>query len=186
MFGFGIALLVLGKAFSRNDPAWLSNVMRTALDAVPVESSTTLAALPESSASPRPRVILIAALFLVFMSVMCLAGAITGVSSWANGEVIDRFPSQASRALVGAAGVGLFVLALGVYQRQRWAWLLVLIGLGASGLWTVVSVCVSPPNMPEGVPVRAIFAVLAALVMLYWGRWWYAQRVHFARRGAKG
>jgi hypothetical protein len=40
MFGLGVGMVMFGKSFSRNDVAWLSDVMRRAVGA-PAENAAT-------------------------------------------------------------------------------------------------------------------------------------------------
>jgi len=73
-------------------------------------------------------------------------------------------------------------LAYGVYRRRRWAWQ---IGLGLIAAAAVGSIyqMLTSTDFPEGVVFRVIFYVLSLAVTLYWGWWWYAQRIHFSRVG---
>jgi len=188
MFGAGVALVALGKWFARNDIAWLSNIIRSALGAQPAIVGTPVNAAPISliQATPAiPMVLRVTALILVFSGAMGIWSAASGISSWQAGpgrSVITHFSSGFLRLGIGAYGFAMLGLAYGVYRRRRWAWQ---IGLGLIAAAAVGSIyqMLTSTDFPEGVVFRVIFCVLSLAVTLYWGWWWYAQRIHFSRVG---
>jgi len=185
MLGAGIALVGVGKWFARNDIAWLSNVIRGALGTSPVPQASDLspqtASTPNSS-SALPTALRLAAIFLLLMGVMCIGSAISGISSWRGSPgrtATTHFFSQGLRVTIGAYGLYMLGLAFGVYRRKRWAWLLGLVLIGASGLTTILQAFTSS-QFPDSAVVRVIFSGASLAVMLYWGWWWFAQRIHFS------
>src|SRR5579871_6236811 len=92
----GLGMVRLGGWFSRNDPAWLSTVIRKALD-------NQAAAAPISSAKGGPsqqqnrwppRVILAVSAVLLLLGLMSLVSAVTGIQSYQGfpgGSVITHY-----------------------------------------------------------------------------------------------
>jgi hypothetical protein len=188
MFAAGLGLIGLGKWFSRNDVAWLSDVIGVALDApkstgVSAQSSPSLAApLPVSAASPT--VLRVTALVLFLSGLACVWAAASGVSSWhVNFEghaAATHFPSPTSRLLIGTCGLVMCMLSIGVYRGRPWAWSGMLAFIVASGLMAIPQVFFDP-DFPDIGGFRVIFGVLMLALTAYWGWWWYAQRVYFKR-----
>jgi hypothetical protein len=186
MFAVGVALVGFGKWLARNDVDWLSNVIRTALGAPMAVQASELSARTAStphSVSPLPTVLRVTAPLLLFMGVMGVWSAISGISSWHAGSghmTITHFSSWPLRLAIGAYGFWMLGLAFGVYRRRQWAWRLGLAFFGAAGLTSILQAFTSS-QFPDSAVVRAIFCVSSLAVTLYWGWWWYAQRVHFSR-----
>jgi hypothetical protein len=188
MFAAGLGLIGLGKWFARNDIAWLSDVIGVALGApksagVSGQSSPSLAApLPVSTVPPT--VLRVTALVLFLSGLACVLGAAAGVSSWhVNFEghaAVTHFSSSTSRLVIGACGLVMGVLSIGVYRSRPWAWSGMLVFIVASGVLAIPQVFLDP-HFPDISGLRAIFGVLMLAVTAYWGWWWYAQRVHFKR-----
>jgi hypothetical protein len=186
MFGAGLAVVGFGKWLARNDVAWLSNTIRTALGTPVIAQAPEPSALIPSmadSTSSVPPVLRVTALVLLFLGVMSVWSAISGVSSWhatsGHAAVITRFGSRSLRLAIGAYGLLMIGLALGVYGRKQWAWWLGLALFVAAGLIVILQAFTSR-DIPDSAAVRAIFCVLSLAITLYWGWWWYAQRVHFS------
>jgi hypothetical protein len=187
MFCAGLALVGFGKWLARNDVTWLSNVIRTALGGAPViaHASETLALVPSGadSASSVPTVLRVTAVVLIFMGVMGIWSAYSGVSSWhattGHPTIITRFSSTTLRLASGVYGFWALGTAFGVYRRQQWAWRAGLAYFGAAGLFCILQAFTSA-NFSDSAAVRVIFCVASLAVTLYWGWWWYAQRVHFS------
>jgi hypothetical protein len=185
MFPAGIALVGLGKWFSRNDVAWLSNVIGNALGGPVVIQAPEL--LPRTtprphSESPLPTFLRIAALILFLIGVMQLWSATSGISSWHTSPghaVVTRFSSWPLRLAIGAYGFFTLGLAYGVYRRKQWAWRLGLVFFGAAGLTSILQAFTSS-QFPDVAVLRAISCVLMLAVTLYWTWWWYGQRIHFS------
>ena len=185
MFGAGVALIAFCKWLARNDVAWLSNIIHTALGAPVVVQESGLSAGVASSAystSSVPTVLRVTALVLLFMGVMGVCSAISGVSSWhasSGYATITHYSSWPLRLAIGAYALWTLGLAFGVYRRKQWAWRLGLLFFGAAGLTSILQ-AFAAPQFPDSAIVRAVFCVLSLAVTLYWGWWWYAQRTHFS------
>ena len=113
---------------------------------------------------------------------MAVCSAISGVSSWhatSGHAAATRFSSWLLRLAIGAYGLWTLGLAFGVYRRKQWAWRQGLAFFGAAGLTSVLQAFMSP-NFLHDAAFRVILCVLSLAVTLYWGWWWYAQRVHFS------
>jgi hypothetical protein len=116
MFGAGVGLVGFGKWLARNDVAWLSNIMRTALGA---PAASTLVPSAADSAASVPTVLRVTALVLLFTGVMAVCSAISGVSSWhatSGHAATTRFSSWLLRLAIGAYGLWTLGLAFGVYR----------------------------------------------------------------------
>lgn len=183
MFGAGIALVAFGKWVSRNDVGWLSDVICTALG-VPTEVQTSelpaSVVLGASTERRLPTVLQITALVLLFGGLMAIWSAISGISSWriAAGQTdIKYFESLPFRLMTGICGIFMLGIAYGVYRRHQWAWRLGLVFIGLSGLSVPFQAFMS--DFPDILAIKVVICVLAVAVTVYWGCWWYAQRVHF-------
>jgi hypothetical protein len=178
MLGAGVALVWVGKWFARNDVAWLSGVIETALGAPGSAAAITRDALTKTDPDTVPSTLKVAALVLGASGVMAVVAGFAGPHVW---------PSMPRSADVPAPlplgnwnfvyAIAVISLALGIWRRRPWAWW--------GGFWLLgLSVCVSffaMPPMRGGPPVaiKVIFAVMLCVVVGVWGRWWYAQRRHF-------
>lgn len=180
MLAFGFALLRLGAWLSRNDPAWLSEVIRRALGSTP---PGVAAAPPALAARPgaRPTPILLITGVLALSGVIACVSAITGVQQYrgdATGAIITHYADERLRYLSGAIGVLALLLAWGVYQRRLLAWrggFLLIAGAPFMQLYALFR-----SDVPESARMPAyVFAGLSVLVVALWGRWWYAQRPLF-------
>lgn len=189
MLGAGVALVALGKWFARNDIAWLSNFIRSALGAPPViETMHPYAAATSmnQTTSAVPVVLRLTALILVFSGVMGIWSAASGISSWQASpghKVITHFSSEHLRLAIGVYGLAMLGLAFGVYRRRRWAWQIGLAVIAAAALGSMYQALTST-ELPDSAAFRVIFCMLSLAMTMYWGWWWwYAQRIHFSRVG---
>jgi flagellar biosynthesis protein FliQ len=185
MIAFGIALVWSGKWFARNDVEWLSNVIRRALT-VPAAGKQELGCAldPKAQASEdRSIAMTVVAAVLGGLGLMTLAFALFDIQSahtGATGAVIARhFSDFNSRTFSASYGTFLLILAYGVYRRRLLAWRVGL-ALIAVGWVYAISELFFRGNMPEGDLFKLVFGIGASLVSFMWGRWWYAQRVHFS------
>ena len=184
MTGLGIAFVWAGKWFARNDVAWLSNVIRGALETPIADRPLEFGVQPSSttavSSSP-PTVLRVVAGFLVLMGIIGLLMAIFGTESvhWtARGFITKYFPAWPPRLVAGIHAVVLLGLAVGIHQRKLLAWRLGLVYLGAA--WCLATFQMFTGDSPQALTaVKVIFPALSLLVAGLWIRWWYAQRVHF-------
>ena len=180
MFGVGIAFVALCKWFARNDTAWLSEVIGSALTKpTTIRPSSAIATPLPPGASERPMVVIVAAACLLLMGLIGLVAAATGISSYQASPhhvAITHFSSWVGRAAAGVCALVTISLAVGIYHQQRWAWRLGLIYVGVAWLYSAFDMfCFS--QIPA--IVKSVFLVLSFAVAIYWGLWWYAQRVHF-------
>jgi hypothetical protein len=180
MLGFGIALVAVGKWFSRNDPAWLSKVIEGTLggsrQGVAGPISVVVA---DSSAVPMP--LKCTSLFFAILGLLSLVARLVPPAATNINAGMD--PVLATRPLGGlnyAVGVAFIVLAVGIWVRRPWAWWAVFVVIAAAyvqPLFTVFrDIRVSPP-----IAFQVIFGVLGLAISVIWGLWWYAQRKYFLR-----
>ena len=178
-----VLLIGFGAWLSRNDSAWLSEIIRQTLNFQSAPSETAGASLVRNRAlsTGAIRTTTKVAVVLVLLAVLVSISAITGIQSYRGspgGSVVTHYHDMTSRYLSGLFGMALLGLAYGIYRRRMLAWRLVFVILG--GTWVLQLVMFFVDGVP---PMPAFVLVLAgafsALVMIVWGRWWYAQRVHF-------
>lgn len=184
MLLFAVLLICFGAWLSRNDPAWLSEVISRALSSPTVISDAIAPSFARNDARPKrwARFTTKAAAVLTLLGVMTIMSAITGVQSYRAGpagSVVTHYHDMTSRYLSGLFGMALLGLAYGIYRRRVLAWRLVFVIIG--GAWVSQLAVFFMDGMPP-VPtlVLALFGAVSLLVMIVWGRWWYAQRLHFS------
>lgn len=181
MFALGLGMARLFAWFSRNDPAWLSDVIRTALRApVPVEAGAALTA----SRPPDGRPLFISIVTGVFclFGVMCLAGALPNTlasASHAGGTLMERYP-DAVRVAAAVNGVLLLACACGIYRRHLFAWWAGFVVLLLGQAYSLVDLLTRNDLGNARLPA-VFFGLMSIVIAIIWGRWWYAQRVHFPR-----
>ena len=174
MAGFGIAMTAFGKWLARNDAGWLSNVIRTALQApAPPGAASTSMAFSEQGT---PMVLRVAA------GVLALAGVVNLVSVYGNwmpkGPVASQFGEPFLRTSIGILSVVMIGLAIGIYRRKLLAWRLGLAFLAATAVVSLLQIFLFTA-FPEPLGVRIGESVAMLVVFGVWTRWWYAQRIHF-------
>lgn len=156
-------------------------MIRTALHA-PVSAETASALPAPSPSDARPRFILIVTGVFCLFGVMCFVGALQrmgagGIS--AGGGLIERYP-EAVRGAAVVNGVMLLACAYGIYRRSLFAWwtgfVVLLLGQAYSWVDFLIREDLGNAHMPA-----MLFGVGSVIVASLWGRWWYAQRVHFQR-----
>jgi hypothetical protein len=176
MTAFGVALLAFGKWLSRNDADWLSNVIRTALQAP--------GSLGAASASPAPElgtpiVLKVSAGFLL------LAGVVNLGSLYWNrlpkGPVASQFDEPFLRTAIAIMGVVMIALAIGIYRRKLLAWRFGLAFLAASAIVSLLQILLFD-SFPEPLGLKIGESIAMLVVFALWTRWWYAQRIHFLEK----
>jgi hypothetical protein len=181
MLIFAVLLTAFGGWLSRSDPAWLSAVIQSALNSPRTEQreGTPPSIMHAGQMGGRPWAILkVALLFTIFGALLCVS-AITGIQAYQGaGSVITRYHDPDLRYMAGTFGVILLGLSYGVYQRYRLAWQLVFLVIGAAGIVQLFRF-LTDAMLPMPYPIRLLGIVFASFIMVMWGRWWYAQRVHF-------
>lgn len=179
MLAGGLALVWVGKWFARNDVAWLSGVIGTALGAPASAAATTWDAVTKTDPDAVPAALKAAALVLGASGAMALVAGFAGPHSWPRMQ--RSFDTPAVLQLGNwnfVYAIVVISLGLGIWRRRPWAWWC---GFLLLGLSVCVSLFAMPTDAHLGPPVgmRVVFAVMSCLVVAVWGRWWYAQRKHF-------
>ncbi|MFC5742483.1 hypothetical protein [Dyella tabacisoli] len=187
MLALGLGIVRIGGWFSRNDPAWLSDVIRHALStpmvAPPVGSGmgSNVAQLGKPSTSGPPKVILVVTAVLALLGVMSFASAITGIQSYqgsATGSVVTHYANDGLRYGVAAYGLLMLALSYGIYRRRLLAWrmgfAILIVGVAIQALTLATS-----NDLGQARASALFFCVASAFFTIIWGRWWYAQRIHF-------
>jgi hypothetical protein len=185
MFCLGVGFVWAARQFSRNDVAWLSNVISTALgtpkDEGPLAAAITIDPVLSGQAQT-PSVLRKIAGILALIGIVNLVIAYLGPEAlnpahWgAPGG--DRSPAP---NLIAAHGIFLMLLAVGVYRRKLMAWKLGFAYLAVSWCVTVWQIFGNYgfAALPENVWFKVIFSVVALLVVVMWGLWWYGLKSHF-------
>jgi len=181
MFALGLGMTRLFGWFSRNDPAWLSEVIRGALHA-PISVEASPASPTSGRLSIRPMFIPIVTGIFCLFGVMCFVGMLTrtGVSGIPAGGSFDaRFPG-AVRIAAAVDGALLLACAYGIYHRYLFAWWAGFTVLLLSQTYSLVDLLAREDLGNAHMP-GVLFGLGSLVVASIWGRWWYAQRVHFHR-----
>lgn len=179
MFALGLGMTRLFAWFSRNDPAWLSDVIRAALRApASVAAGPALAASRPPAARPL-FIPIVTGVFCLF-GVMCFVGALLRMGTGAigaGGTLMERYP-DAVRVAVVVNGVLLLACAYGIYRRHLFAWwagfAVLLLGQAYSLTDLLTRNDLGNARLPS-----VFFGLMSIVIAIIWGRWWYAQRVHF-------
>lgn len=175
MIGAGIILVVAGKWFARNDTAWLSERISTALGAPQADALGTRDGLMNIDADIVPMPLKVTAMLLA------ASGAMALVSGGAGSHLWPAAPPWGNWIFVYAILV--IVLSIGVWRRRPWAWWSGFLLLGLSACWSLFALWASTDVGPP-MGIKVIFAIFSCVVVGIWGRWWYAQRKHFLLRSS--
>lgn len=183
MMGFGVGLTALGRWFSRNDPAWLTDVIRTALQAPSGTSVPSQGAglAGNASASKTPVFIYTMTGLFVLFGLLGIVSAITGIQTYRGGpagSVITHYANETLRMVIGTCSVAMFGIAYGIYRRMLFAWWCGFVLLAGNMLYSIVSLLVRTDLGNARAPVL-VFGGLSVVIGVFWGRWWYGQRNHF-------
>jgi len=180
----GIIFLRIGKWFSRNDAAWLSRFISTALSA-PASAVVSGGPAPDgaqSSPNRVPAVLQITAAFLALTALMALPLIFFGSRIFHVPSLIaarPAFPESTMRLIIGAQALLQLALALGIYRRRMIAWRLGIVFLAAGWAIPVFNLLAGGGFTAVPTVLKGIFIAGSLVVMGLWTRWWYAQRVHF-------
>ena len=112
------------------------------------------------------------------LGVMNLVGSMALLAAIRAGAPTDLPPAMLHDALV-AQGALLLAMAVGIYLRLRLAWLAGFLLLASSWGWIVAFLWGSGNSLGPPLGFKIVFAALALYVVIYWGRWWNAQRARF-------
>jgi len=179
----GFALIRFGEWLSRNDPAWLSRVIQKTLEARIISAPSNLPSiqLEQTPTSGTPWAIAKVVLLLGVLGVLGCVSTFTGIQTYRGGptgSVITHYSDDRLRYAAGMMALAMLALSYGIYRRRLVAWrLLFWLGGVAYAVQFYGLFINNYPSIPY--PVLVLFAVLSALIMVVWGRWWYAQRKHF-------
>lgn len=166
----GLGLVALGKWFGRNDAAWLSAVIARALEVPGVGAE--LRQEPTIDVAKVPMVLKGVAFFLAASGVMALFAEF----------VAPRLGGAPILSPLGhwniVYAISILALSAGVWLRRPWAWWGGFLVLGSSIVSSQLFMRESAQMMPPPL-IRVVFGILSCVVVVVWGRWWYAQRKHF-------
>jgi hypothetical protein len=175
----GIALVAAGKWFARNDAAWLSELIVTALGAPGDRASVNRVALKNVDADTVPMSLKVAAIFLAASGAMALVAGMAGPHLWPS--LGQAGAGTAPRQLGNwnfVYAILVISLSIGIWSRRPWAWWCGFLLLGVSVCWSLFTMSARAGLGPP-MGMKVIFALLSCVVVGIWGRWWYAQRKHF-------
>jgi len=184
MCGFGVGLVWFGKWLARNDAAWLGDVVKRAIGAT-AGSSDGAQTIPTATAPPffagRPMVVIVTAGVLGLMGVMNFVGVVSGMRSAGRDsfQFASMYSSAAFRYIAAAEGALLLAIAVGIFMRSRIAWMAGFLMIAIAWAYSVASLFLMNDELGPPLAMKIAFAGFGLLVTAYWGRWWYAQRVHF-------
>jgi hypothetical protein len=183
MLLFAALLLRFGNWLSGKDPAWLSRVIREALQSPEFASNSSVdnAALNKEDARDKPWALTKIALLLAIVGVAFCISAITGVQHYyssPSGSVTTHYPDIRLRYVAGLFGVVLLALSFGIYRKRLVAWRLVFWVFGAVSIMQL-SGFVMDDRFAVPLPVKILFCAFSIFIIAVWGRWWHAQREHF-------
>jgi hypothetical protein len=182
---FGVGLVWFGKWLARNDAAWLADVVKRAIGAT-ADSSDGAPTIPAATSPPvlagRPMVVIVTAGVLGLMGVMNFVGVVSGMRSASRDsfQFASIYTSAAFRYAAAAEGALLLAIAVGIFMRSRIAWMAGFLMIASAWAYSVASLFLMNDKMGPPLAIKIAFAGFGLLVTAYWGRWWYAQRVHFA------
>ncbi|MGO8792486.1 MAG: hypothetical protein ACLQVL_34575 [Terriglobia bacterium] len=185
MFCLGVGFVWAAKRFSSSDVAWLSSVISTALGTPKSEgpqtaASTTNPVLAGQAGTPSVlrRIAGILALIGIANLVIAYIGPEALTPAHESAAVGYKSPAP---IVVGAHGLFLLVLAVGAYRRKLFAWQLGFAYLAAS--WCVMVWQIFGnygfAGLHESVWFKVISSVMALVVVVMWGLWWYGLKIHF-------
>ncbi|MHB8453806.1 MAG: hypothetical protein ACYDDO_03715 [Acidiferrobacterales bacterium] len=179
----GMGMVSLGAWFSRNDPAWLSDVIRNALTEPKTAAPASSASGAHISNNRPPRTILVTAGVLAVFGAMSITSAMTGIQSYharPRDAVVTHFTDSSLQRFVALYGALLLGLSYGIYRRRLPAWRAGFVFLFFGQAYFILTLLTSPEFSHAA--VLKVFGFVASLVVtLIWGRWWYAQRPHFGK-----
>ena len=186
MIAAGIALVAAGKWFARNDAAWLSEVIATALGTPRDGASVNRPALKNADPDAVPMPLKVVAILLAVSGAMALMVGVVGPHLWPSpGQSGESTGSSQMGNLNFVYAILVIVLSVGIWSRRAWAWWCGFLLLGLSVCWSVLAMLLRADAGPP-IGIKVLFAILSCVVAATWARWWYAQRQHFlwTRKGA--
>ncbi len=173
MLAAALALFGFGRWLSRNDPAWLSQMIQNALSA---EKS-------DSPAIPRgrfERTQIIGAVCLV-LALLCWTPFVD------HGKLIHvagPYPAL-MRAMTSINGTVLVFIGYGAFRKQLFAWWLGLAFIALMWAESVLPTRWDPTFSSAPLVIRIVFIIGLLIVTFMWGWWWYAQREYWPSTDAR-
>jgi hypothetical protein len=123
MIGGGIALVVAGKWFARNDAAWFLELIATALGAPRDGASVTRQALMNVDADTVPMSLKVAAIFLAASGTMALVAGVAGSHLWPSlGQAGESTAAPQLGNWNFVYAILVIALSIGIWRRRPWAW----------------------------------------------------------------
>jgi hypothetical protein len=182
MMAFSIGLMRISVWFSRNDRAWLSDVIRTALsNQVAIASKVLLPGELRSSPKRPPTVIVIVTAVLAFQGLMLCVSAITDIQPFLgdpSGSVFTHYADVRLRYLSVVYGAVMLPLAFGVYRQRIFAWRMGFLAL-LGGVAIQMLGLLARDDLGNARSPTMIFCVVFLVITIVWACWWHSQRVHF-------
>jgi len=179
MIGAGIALVAAGKWFARNDAAWLSELVATALGDPRDGASVNRHTLMHVDADTVPMTLKVAAIFLAASGAMELVAGLVGAHVWPSlGQAGESTASTQLANWNFVNAILVIAVSIGIWRRRPWAWWCGFLLLGLSVCWSLFNMSARADLRPP-MGIKVIFAIISCVVVGIWGRWWYAQRKHF-------
>ncbi len=176
-------LVSLGAWFSRNDPAWLSNVIRHALAKPQTVAPASVTSPVQISNNRIPWTIRIISGLLAVMGVTSIVLAVNGIQSYyagPQGAVVTHFTDPALQRFTILMGGLMLGLSYGVYRRYWLAWRAGFVFL-LFGQANFLLDMLTNPEFSHAGGEKFVGLAASLIVTLIWWRWWYAQRVHFRK-----
>jgi hypothetical protein len=181
----GIALVAAGKWFARNDVAWLSALIATALGTPRDGASVMRDALMNVDSDTVPMPLKVAAILLAASGAMALVAGVVGPHLWPSSMQAGESSTSAQLSYWNFVyAILVIALSIGIWRRRPWAWWCGFLLLGLSVCWSLFAMSARADVGPP-VGIKVIFAIFSCVVLGIWGRWWYAQRKHFSKVAPK-
>jgi hypothetical protein len=179
MMAAGLAVMLVIWSLSRDDPAWLSDVINNALLGPAALPTPDMRA--KSSKTGPQKFILVVTSVLALGGLIACALAIANIQSYSSGptgSVVTHYADTRSRYLVAGYGVAMLALSFGIYRRQLLAWRFGFVFVLGSGALQVFEV-LSGDEIGHDRIGEIAFCIFAIVVAAVWSRWWHAQRDRF-------
>lgn len=173
MLAAALALFGFGRWLSRNDPAWLSQVIQNALSAEKSDS-------PAIRRGRFERTQIIGAVCLV-VALLCWTPFVD------HGKVIHvagPYPAL-MRAMTAINGAILLFIGYGAFRKQLFAWRLGLAFIALMWLESVLPLRWDQNFSSTPLVIRIVFIIGLLIVTFMWGWWLYAQREYWPSTDAR-
>jgi hypothetical protein len=168
MIGGGIALVAAGKWFARNDVAWLSALIATALGTPRDGASAMWYALMNVDADTVPMQLKVAAILLAASGATALVHGVVGPHLWPSSmQAGESNPSPQLGYWNFVYAILVIALSIGIWRRRPWAWWCGFLLLGLSACWSLFAMLARiDVELPVG--IKVIFSILSCVVVGIW------------------